>query len=74
MKDSTKRSLRTGYQALVALVTAAPVIVLALPGDVQTIPVVVAFGIWVGVVTRIITALEDAGIIPAWLRDPEPPA
>lgn len=69
MSDATKRAIRTAYQILVALLTAAPVIVLALPGDVQTVPVVIAFGVWVGVVARAITALEDAGVIPAWLRD-----
>lgn len=72
MSDATKRTVRTAYQTLVALLTAAPVIVLALPGDVQTVPVVIAFGVWVGVVARAVTALEDAGVIPAWLRDPDP--
>lgn len=69
MKESTKRTLRTIAQILVALVVAIPVIVFALPADIQAEPVVVATLAWVAIVTKVMTALEDAGMIPAWLRD-----
>lgn len=71
MKDSTKRTLRTGMQLVVALATAIPLIVFALPDDVQATPVAACMLAWVGVVTRVLTSLEDAGLIPAWLRDIE---
>lgn len=71
MTPSTKRALRTGYQLLVALITAVPVIVLVLPGELATEAVVVAFAAWVAVVTKAHNALEDAGLIPAWLKDEE---
>lgn len=75
MKESTKRTLRTIAQMLVALIVAVPVIVFALPADVQAEPVVVGVLAWVALVTKVLTALEDAGMIPAWLRDvPQQPA
>ncbi|MGH3478399.1 MAG: hypothetical protein ACRDQD_16365 [Nocardioidaceae bacterium] len=72
MKESTKRTLRTILQMIVALIVAVPVIVFALPADVQAEPVVVATLAWVAIVTKVMTALEDAGRIPAWLRDGAP--
>lgn len=69
MNESTRRTLRTIAQMLVALLFAVPVIVFALPADVQAEPVVAGVLAWVVIVTKVLTALEDAGIIPAWLRD-----
>lgn len=69
MSESTKRGLRTGYQIAVALVTAVPLILFALPEDVATTPVVVAVGVWIGVVSKVINSLEDAGFLPAWLKE-----
>lgn len=69
MKESTRRTLRTVAQMLVALLFAIPVIVFALPADVQAEPVVAGVLAWVVIVTKVLTTLEDAGIIPAWLRD-----
>lgn len=68
LSESNRRVLRTAYQILVALVTAIPLVLFALPSDVQAAPLVVAFGVWVGVVAKAINALEDAGILPAWLK------
>lgn len=69
MNESTKRTIRTVAQMLVSLLVAIPVIVFALPSDVQAEPVVLAVLAWVAVVTKAWNALEDAGVIPAWLRD-----
>lgn len=69
MKESTKRTLRTIAQMLVSLLVAIPVIVFALPADVQAEPVVAGVLAWVVIVTKVLTTLEDAGVIPAWLRD-----
>ena len=68
MTDSTRRVLRTGYQIVVSLVLAVPLILLALPAEVQAAPLAVAVGVWIGVVARAINSLEDAGLIPAWLK------
>lgn len=72
MNESTKRTIRTVAQMLVSLLVAIPVIVFALPADVQAEPVVLAVLAWVAVVTKVWNALEDAGVIPAWLRDTTP--
>jgi len=69
MSESNKRVLRTGYQILAALITGIPLVLLVLPADVQTVPLIVATGVWVGVVAKAINALEDADLIPAWLKD-----
>lgn len=69
MNESTKRTLRTIEQIVVALIVAVPVIVFALPANIQAEPVVVGTLAWVAIVTKVMTALEDAGLIPAWLRD-----
>lgn len=69
MSASTKRVIRTLYQVVVAIVTAAPIVLAALPSEVSAIPLIVGFGAWVAVVARLINTLEDAGIIPAWLKD-----
>lgn len=69
MSASTKRVIRTLYQVVVAIVTAAPIVLAALPSEVSAIPLIVGFGAWVAVVARLINTLEDVGIIPAWLKD-----
>lgn len=69
MSESTKRVLRTGYQIVAALVVAVPLILLGLPEDVAAAPVAVAVGVWIAAVAKIINSLEDAGVIPAWLKD-----
>lgn len=68
MSDSTRRSIRTAYQVVVAIITYVPIILPLLPADVSASEAVVAFGAWVAVVTRIVNALEDRGVIPAWLK------
>ncbi|GAB7004424.1 hypothetical protein JCM18899A_18970 [Nocardioides sp. AN3] len=73
MSESTKRAIRTAYQVLVALITIAPVLVTVLKGT----PVEVQVGIfagWVAAVATIINRLEDAGLIPAWLKGDAAPA
>lgn len=68
MNDSTRRGLRTAYQTLLGLVTALPLVIFALPADVQVAPVVVGVGVWIAVVSKAVNSLEDAGFIPAWLK------
>ena len=71
-KDGNRRTLRTAYATVVALLTAAPVIVGMVPidllGDNQEAQLI-AFSAWLVFVNKAITKLEDFGVIPAWLRD-----
>ena len=69
MSESNRRTIRTVLQIIAALIVAVPVIILTLPADVQAAPVVVGVGVWVGVVAKVWTALEDAGVIRPILRD-----
>lgn len=76
MNDSTRRTIRTVYQTAVALLTTVPVLLVivldALPegSDIKVRVAAIAASILAGVaaVTKILTALEDRGIIPAWLK------
>lgn len=76
MNDSTRRTIRTVYQTAVALLTAVPVILVivldALPegSDLKIKAAAIFASVLAGVaaVTKILTALEDRGIIPAWLK------
>lgn len=72
MQDGTKRTLRTAYASVVAFLTAAPVVVFAIPAGVLDAPTaahLAAFAAWTVTVNKVINALEDRGVIPAWLRD-----
>lgn len=72
MSDSTRRALRTLYHGLVGLLTVVPIVLTALPDGsplaVKLSSVVVASA----VVSRVLNGLEDAGLIPAWLRGNAP--
>lgn len=74
MSDSTRRALRTGYQAVIAAVTTIPIIlaVLAqvLPADTTASigAYIVAVTAGIAAVSKILNALEDAKLIPAWLK------
>lgn len=64
MKPSTKRALRTGYQCVLALIVIVPVLLSTLPVTAQVTAIVTA----VAAVAKAVNALEDAGLIPAWLK------
>lgn len=65
MKDSTRRTLRTAYQSLLALIAIVPLLLSDLGVTEQAASVVVA----VTLATKVVNALEDAGVIPAWLKE-----
>lgn len=69
MSDSTRRVIRTVYQILVALIVAIPVILGVLPPDMAASTAVIAFAAWTALVARVMNALEDAGLLPRWLKD-----
>lgn len=67
MKDSTKRALRTVYQGIVAMIVIVPILATALAGTPIAAQVALAVAV-LGMVSKAINALEDAGMIPAWLK------
>lgn len=68
MKPSDKRALRTGYQALIGVVTFIPIALEAFPG-ISTTATALTLSAWIVVITKSMNALEDAGVIPSWLKD-----
>lgn len=80
LAESTKRTLRTIYQGIVAFLASAatvlPVVMNMLPTNASWASTVAAVGAGVlavlVIVTKILTALEDRGLIPGWLRTKDP--
>lgn len=72
MTDSTRRALRTGYQTLIAALAAIGVLASFIPQIQATFPEIAALAVTVAggavAVSKVINALEDAGVIPAWLK------
>lgn len=69
MSDSTRRGLRTAYQALVSLVAVLPTLALLDWGD-DTGKAIATMIAWGAVFTKLINALEDRGVLPAFLKAP----
>jgi hypothetical protein len=71
LSDSTRRSLRTLYQGLLSLLVAVPLISLYVPTGASRLAVIAASVVAAAaVITKIINALEDKGLIPAFLKAP----
>lgn len=68
MTESNRRALRTTYQIIVALVTGIPLMLIGLPPDMATSTAAILIGAWTATVAKLINSLEDAGLIPAWLK------
>lgn len=76
MTDSTRRALRTAYQTIVALLSTIPILLgmasELLPADsplgAKVAAAAVSILAGIAVVTKVLNALEDAGILPAWLK------
>jgi hypothetical protein len=71
---STKRALRTAFHGVVALIGAVPTIVLLahmthLDAQQQVGTALASLVLWTGVASKVINQLEDAGVLPAWLKD-----
>lgn len=75
LSDSAKRSVRTGYHAFIAVVTAAPTVIPLVVSATKGTPYAervaalgaVAIG-WIAGVAVLVNKLEDAGVLPALLR------
>lgn len=67
LSDSTKRIIRTIAQTLVALAVTAPVLATALKGT-PVADQVGAFAAAIAAVSVAVNKLEDAGVLPGWLK------
>lgn len=78
MTDSTRRSLRTAYQTVIGALAAIGALVAFIPTLQATFPEVAAIAVTVAAgaaaVSKVINALEDKGLIPAWLKTPAQPS
>ena len=70
-KAGTRRTLRTIVQLGGGAAVAAPILATQMQGT-PVAAQLATFAAAVAVVARAWTALEDAGVIPAWLRDDVP--
>jgi hypothetical protein len=65
MTPSTKRAIRTTFHVLIAVLTAIPVVVAT---SAPTWAVGVQIVAVAAIVSKTVNALEDAGVIPSWLK------
>lgn len=80
LADSTKRSLRTFLHGALAFVIAIPTLEPIFDSSAKSLPggdKLIAYGASLvalsAVVSKIINTLEDAGVIPSWLKVTPPP-
>lgn len=74
LSPAARRGLRTLYQGVLALITLVPALLAVLP---EGSPLAVKLGgavAAVAAVSGVLNKLEDAGLIPAWLKDEAPAA
>ena len=64
MQDATKRSIRTGYQVTLGLIAVSPVLLSGVNDGAKAASIIGA----VALVAKVLNALEDAGLVPAWLK------
>lgn len=65
LSPSTKRTLRSTFHALLAALAVLPLLASSVAAPEKGAAVVAA----VAIVTKVVNALEDAGVIPSWLKD-----
>lgn len=68
MKPSTKRTIRTIYQNVIAIATFVPVAAAMLPDELSSSTLLATYAVWLTAVVKIINAAEDTGLLPAWLK------
>lgn len=69
LSASTKRAVRTLYQAVLAMILVVPVLLAALPAGSPLAVELAGIAAAVAAVSAAVNKLEDAGRIPAWLKD-----
>jgi hypothetical protein len=69
VKDSTKRSLRTLVQGIIAAAVAAPAIFALLPTtDANVLKIEASVVAGAAIVSKLYNLLEERGLLPAWLK------
>ncbi|MEU6239212.1 hypothetical protein [Kitasatospora sp. NPDC047058] len=69
MTDATRRTIRTGLQALLGLLAALPLLV-STAGIPETLPGIAVALTVAGAVTRVMALDVVEQLLPAWLRTP----
>ncbi|MER6360108.1 hypothetical protein [Kitasatospora sp. NPDC001527] len=69
MTDATRRTIRTGLQALLGLLAALPLLV-STAGIPETLPGIAVALTVAGAVTRVMALPVVEQLLPAWLRTP----
>ena len=67
MTDSTRRALRTVYHGVLAACVVLPIFATALAGFPIAAQLTLALAV-LGAVSKAVNALEDAGLLPPWLK------
>ncbi|MFD4659350.1 hypothetical protein ACFWP2_27395 [Kitasatospora sp. NPDC058444] len=70
MTDATRRTIRTGLQALLGLLAALPLLV-STAGIPQTLPGIAVALTVAGAITRVMALDVVEQLLPAWLRTPK---
>ncbi|MCG6499181.1 hypothetical protein [Kitasatospora sp. A2-31] len=70
MTDATRRTIRTGLQALLGLLAALPLLV-STAGIPETLPGIAVALTVAGAVTRVMALPVVEQLLPAWLRTPK---
>ena len=68
LTESKRRGIRTLYQAVIAMLTVVPVLLALLPDGSPLAVQLGGIAAAVAAVSTLINKLEDAGLIPAWLK------
>lgn len=73
LSTSAKRGIRTLYQALLAMITLVPALLAVLPAGSPAAVKLGGIAAAVAAMSAAVNKAEDAGLIPAWLKDEAPP-
>lgn len=68
LSSSTRRSLRTLFQSVLAMITAVPGFLALLPSGTPLAVKAATIVAALAVVSKVVNLLEDDGLIPAWLK------
>ena len=72
LSASAKRSIRTLYQAILAMITIVPALLAVLPDGSPAAVKLGGIAAAVAAASAAVNKAEDAGLIPAWLKDEAP--
>lgn len=71
LSPAARRALRTLYQAVLAMLVVVPALLALLPEGSPLAVELAGIAAAVAAVSGLVNKLEDAGLIPAWLKSDE---